>query len=210
MNQTDTTPLVAPSLDADFFTVLGMPRRLNIEVRAMEEAFYALSRRWHPDHFATADAKARIASLEFSALVNRAYKTLKDPWSRARYLVELEGGSPAKAQPPNELFEEILDLQESLGDLRLAIMEGEASEEMGVRVNAVARPFREAYAATEQTLRALSDEWDALPEGDANARKAVVDSLAALLGERRYLQRVNEDVDAALQGKPAPREHAKN
>lgn len=180
---------------------------MSLDARAMEEAFYALSRRWHPDRFATADSKSRIASLEQSALINRAYKTLKEPWSRARYLVSLEGASPAAAQPPNELFEEILDLQESLGDLRLAIMEGEATEEMGVRVNALAKPFRDAYATTETALLELSTEWDALDSGDSDGRRRVIEALAALLGERRYLQRVDEDVDAALQGKPASREH---
>ena len=191
----------------DFFTALGVPRRLNLDVRALEESFYALSRRYHPDRFATADPKVRITSLEASALINRAYKALKIPWDRARYLVELEGGSTAAAQPPQELFEEILDLMESLGDLRLAIMEGEASEELGAHVHAVAKPFREAYSATEARLQALSAEWDALPDGDPSGRQDVIGKLAALLGERRYLQRVNEDVDGALLGKPASREH---
>lgn len=191
----------------DFFTVLGVPKHLELDARALEEEFYALSRRYHPDRFATAEPKARITSLEASALINRAYKTLKSPWDRARYLVELEGASPAAAQPPRDLFEEILDLQDSLGDLRLAIVEGEASEELGAHVHAVAKPFREAYAATETRLQALSAEWDVLPAAAAAERHALIEKLASLLGDRRYLQRVNEDVDAALQGRPPSREH---
>ncbi|HEY3411531.1 MAG TPA: Fe-S protein assembly co-chaperone HscB [Armatimonadota bacterium] len=191
----------------DFYTVLGVPKRLDLDARALEESFYALSRRYHPDRFATAEPKARITSLEASAQINRAYKTLKSPWDRARYLVEMEGGSPAAAQPPQDLFEEILDLMESLGDLRQAIIEGEASEELGAHVHSIAKPFRDAYAATETRLQTLSQEWDGLADGDTAGRRAVVDRLAALLGERRYLQRVNEDVDAAFLGKPPSREH---
>lgn len=199
------TELAAIPAGTDYFTVLGMPRRLSLDPRELEQAYYGLSRQYHPDRFATAEPKARIASLEATALINRAYRTLREPWERARYLVQLEGLSEAQAEPPMALFEEILDLQESLGDLRLAIMDGEASEALGAHVLKVARPFRCAYAETETRLQALTDAWDATDEGEAARQREIAGRLASLLGERRYLQRVNEDVDAALQGKPAAR-----
>lgn len=200
---TEITPIAAGT---DFFAVLGVPRSLNLDAKSVENAFYALSRRYHPDRFATADAKARIASLEATSLINRAYKTLREPWARARYLVELEGLPEAATQPPMALFEEILDLQESLGDLRLAMLEGEASEALGAHVHALAKPFREAYTATQARLQQLADEWDAVRDAATAERNSVLASLASVLGDRRYLQRVNDDVDAALQGKPATRD----
>lgn len=199
---TELTPIAEGT---DLFTVLGVPRSLNLVAKDLENAFYSLSRRYHPDRFATADAKTRIASLEATALINRAYKTLREPWARARYLVELEGLREA-AQAPVALFEEILELQESLGDLRLAMLEGEASEALGTLVHALAKPFREAYTATLPRLQQLADEWDAVRDTAPNERTRVLTALTSVLGERRYLQRVNDDVDAALQGKPATRD----
>ena len=47
-------------------------------------------------------------SLENSALINKAYRTLRDPLARAEYLVQLEAGagSATETEAPQALFEE--------------------------------------------------------------------------------------------------------
>lgn len=198
MNHTATSLEPFPR-GTDYFTALGLPRRLNIDARSMEAAFYDRSRRFHPDRYATAGSKARIVSLENTALVNKAYKTLRDPWERARYLVELESGAKAEltSQPPMNLFEDILELQEQVADLRTA--DAEDAERLKPAVARAAEPFRAAYNGTDARLQDLFDRWDALPEGaDEVARTSILTALLGLLGERRYLHRVTTEVDAAL------------
>src|SRR4029450_13418062 len=55
--------------------------------------------------------------------VTPAYRALRDPVSRAEYLLELEGmglGTAGQAKPPADLFEEILELQEARMELQPA------------------------------------------------------------------------------------------
>ena len=68
-----------------------MPRKLNLDVAALEREFYELSRKLHPDLNARADKREQEWSLEQSSLLNDAYRTLKDPIKRTQYLLRLEG-----------------------------------------------------------------------------------------------------------------------
>ena len=105
------------SKELDYFTCLGLPRRLNIDPEALEAKFYELSRVFHPDFFQNKSDSEQAISLGNSALLNTAYRTLKDPIRRAEYLIQLEAGSAKdiRTSPPADLFEEILALQEEIG-----------------------------------------------------------------------------------------------
>ena len=45
----------------------------------------------HPDRFATRSASEERVAMQWSSQANEAYRILKDPMSRARYLCELAG-----------------------------------------------------------------------------------------------------------------------
>ncbi len=45
----------------------------------------------HPDRFATRSAAEKRVAMQWSSQANEAYRILKDPMSRARYLCELAG-----------------------------------------------------------------------------------------------------------------------
>lgn len=174
--------------NTDYFTVFGLPRRLTLDENALEAAYHGLSRRFHPDRFAAASPRARIVSLENSALLNAAYRALRDPWERARYLVDLETGDRAGQSdtPPPSLMEAILDLREALNAAR------GGNAEARHRVTAVAAPLREALTALEGRRADLFHAWDAAGSG---AR--VIDDLRAILVERRFITRALEDVESA-------------
>src|SRR2546421_636471 len=74
----------------DYFTFLGLPRKLNIAPADLEQRFRALSRQFHPDFFYNASLAERRASLERSSYLNDAYRTLRDPAQRVEYLLQLE------------------------------------------------------------------------------------------------------------------------
>jgi molecular chaperone HscB len=76
---------------ADAFTVLGLPARYGVDLTAAEAAYKELSRQVHPDRFATADPRARRASLARTVQLNQAWLTIKDPLRRAGYLLERAG-----------------------------------------------------------------------------------------------------------------------
>src|SRR5881396_2866283 len=76
---------------ADFFSFLGLPRKLNLDMADLEQRYRALSRQFHPDFFYNAPPAERRGALEKSSYLNNAYRTLKSPISRIEYLLKLEG-----------------------------------------------------------------------------------------------------------------------
>ena len=65
--------------------------RLNLDLRLLEHEFHRLSRKLHPDRFARALDNEKQWSLADTALLNDAYRTLKDPMRRTEYLLKLHG-----------------------------------------------------------------------------------------------------------------------
>src|SRR5437763_7063651 len=108
---------------ADFFSFLGLPRKLNLDMADFEQRYRALSRQFHPDYFYNATPAERRASLERSSYLNDAYRTLKNPTSRVAYLLEVEGvlkpsDHDAGKKVPASLLEEVFELNEELDQVR--------------------------------------------------------------------------------------------
>ncbi|PYV95481.1 MAG: Fe-S protein assembly co-chaperone HscB, partial [Acidobacteria bacterium] len=82
---------VQPPQSVDYFTFFGLPRKLNVDVPALQREFYELSRKLHPDLYGRTSKQEQEWSLEQSSLLNDAYRTLKDPIKRTEYLLRLEG-----------------------------------------------------------------------------------------------------------------------
>ena len=78
-------------MNKDFFTFFALSRKLVLDVSALEKHFYILSRKLHPDRFASKPLMEQEAALAQSSLLNDAYRTLKDPILRTQYLLTLEG-----------------------------------------------------------------------------------------------------------------------
>src|ERR1700758_1889497 len=133
---------VQPPLPVDYFTFFGLPRKLNVDVAALEREFYQLSRKLHPDLYSGAEAREQQWSLEQSSQLNDAYRTLKDPIKRTEYLLRLEGGEleeqsksateqarasgqVKKQVVPPDLLEEVFDLNMQLEELRMQKKLGE-------------------------------------------------------------------------------------
>src|SRR5271167_4355101 len=75
----------------DFYEFFDAPRQLAIDPKELEKRFYALSRQLHPDLFSRKPAREQAYALEASAILNDAYRTLKDPVARAHYVLKREG-----------------------------------------------------------------------------------------------------------------------
>ena len=105
------------NLRADYFEFLELPRNLTIDLKDLEKRFYTLSRQLHPDLYARKSAAERDYALEASAVLNDAYRALKDPISRALYLLKIEGfdiGEQGTKDVPQELLEEVFELNMAL------------------------------------------------------------------------------------------------
>lgn len=203
--------------DQDYFSVFSLPRHLQVDTAALEKAFYAQSRRLHPDRFASAGPAEQDAALAASSRLNDAYRTLKDPILRTQYLLTLEGveleeqsksatdaarssGEEKKQIVPPELLEEVFELNMQLMEMKAAREMGDdADPDLERDLQAAARSFSEKMAQTQTELEALWQQWDhAESSGDAERKAATRDQMVALLNKRSYLRNLVRDVDAAL------------
>lgn len=191
--------------ETDYFSFLGLSRKLNLDLADLEKRFYALSRKLHPDNFHRASNKEKELSLEKSAMLNDAYRTLKDPISRAAYLLNLEGQTveATSRQAPPELLEEVFELNEWLAELKTASQEDRHLAEIRKQLAKAKASLEQHVAAFHQEVQAHFDRWDRAVDSGSDLheqRKAILDELSQTLAKRNYLRNLIRDVSAALEG----------
>ena len=106
----------------DYFALLGVPRRFDLDADELHRKFLALNRHAHPDFHTGDSADVQTLSLRVSAAVNDAYRTLGDPARRAAYLLELLGGDSAvdDKSVPEGFLGTMMMMQEEIADARKA------------------------------------------------------------------------------------------
>jgi molecular chaperone HscB len=200
----------------DFFTFFTLPRKLTIDVPALEKHFYTLSRKLHPDRFAAKPAAEQEAALAQSSLLNDAYRTLKNPIARTQYLLSLEGveleeqskaateaartsGVEKKQIVPPDLLEEAFELNMQLEEMRMNKKMGDDDPQLRKDLLAAKQLFDTKMAETQSVLEQLWTSWDAGIDADDIAQKdAAKDAMVALLNRRSYLRNLVRDVNEAL------------
>jgi molecular chaperone HscB len=196
---------VQPTSAADYFQVFGLQRKLSLDTAALEREFHRLSRRLHPDRYARAAAEEQQWSLANTALLNDAYRTLREPLQRTEYLLKLEGleigeehagkGKSANRQPPPDLLEEVFELNMQLEEMRMNQKMGENDPALQSDLTAARTRFETLLATVDNDLATKGTEWDA---GDADIRDKTANAMAALLDRRRYLRNLVRDVNEVL------------
>jgi molecular chaperone HscB len=101
----------------DHFQLFGLARGFSLDVEALEGAYRDIQSRVHPDRYAHAGDAERRASMQWATRVNEAYRTLRNPVTRAKHLLELNGVDVAfetnTAMPADFLIQQ-MELRETL------------------------------------------------------------------------------------------------
>jgi molecular chaperone HscB len=207
---------VQPPAPVNYFAFFGMPRKLNVDLPRLEREFYELSRKLHPDLNARADKREQEWSLEQSSLLNDAYRTLKDPIKRTRYLLGLEGveleeqsksatekaraaGEVKKQIVPPDLLEEVFELNMQLEELRMQKKMGEDDPALIEEVGKQKLELEQKYESLLEELKSHWNKWDkAVDGGDEAGLKQVRDKMVDLLNRRNYIRNLVRDVNEAL------------
>jgi molecular chaperone HscB len=160
------------SKEADYFTCLGFPRRLTIDPRKLEAKFYELSRAFHPDFYQNKSETEQAISLSNAATLNTAYRTLRDPIQRAEYLLAIEAGAvkEIRTSPPADLFEEILELQDTLEAYRASDQSSQAGHQLRTQLQKEQHALEQRKQEMETQLERLFIDWDSLQDrGEATS-----------------------------------------
>ena len=214
---------VQPPAPVDYFAFFGLPRKLNIDVAALDKDFYELSRKLHPDLNARAGSQEQQWSLQQSSMLNDAHRTLKDPIKRTQYLLKLEGveleeqsksateqaratGQVKKQIVPPDLLEEVFELNMKLEELRANKKMGEDDPALIEEVGRHKIELEEKYDALLHELQGYWKNWDVLidrgvagqpvPENDT---KQALDKMVDVLNRRNYIRNLVRDVNEVLE-----------
>ena len=214
---------VQPPAPVDYFTFFGLPRKLNLDLAALEKDFYELSRKLHPDLNAQAGSREQEWSLQQSSLLNDAHRTLKDPIKRTQYLLKLEGveleeqsktateeartkGEVKKQIVPPDLLEEVFDLNSQLEELRAQKKMGEDDPALIEEIGRQKIELEEKHEALLHELQNYWKTWDGMIQREQNGqpvseeeRKQEREKMVDLLNRRNYIRNLVRDVSEVLE-----------
>ena len=154
----------------------------------VEKRFYEVSRVLHPDRFSTAAPELRRNSMDRMTLLNKAYRTLKDPLARRRYVLGLAslGTQSQKKQIPMELADSWFELQDTLA---------EDSEHAGPKLKIFEEELRTLKQNKAALYKQLEEQADSSGDPLSGACRPILEKLARELESENYLSSLTQDVE---------------
>ena len=165
--------------DLDHFKVMGFPHCFEIDSVELENRYQSLTLEMHPDFFGAAPEKQKRLSEKSSVILNAAYSSLREPASRARYLLSLfaRGKNLQTDALPEGFLQEMFSLQESLDEML------ESCDQSDLRK--MNEDLQNRYAAIEPNYAALFKKFETSPENTE-----ILQQLQTQLNAERYLRRL--------------------
>ena len=105
------------------FELLGLPLKFAVDAARLERGYRELQTRVHPDRFAASTEAERRVAMQWAARANEAYRTLRDPLERARYLLQLKGfdtGEESNTSMPPDFLMQQMEWREGVAEARAA------------------------------------------------------------------------------------------
>jgi molecular chaperone HscB len=150
-----------PDFQRNYFQLFDLPVDYTVDLAQLGTRYRQLQRELHPDRYAGASAHEQRLAVQYSALINEAYTTLRKPLPRALYLLELAGISRedvARQQIDGGFLIAQMELREKLESMEGLIdpefvldhLVTEISEDIAV----LQRQFSQAYSVGEMSAAA--------------------------------------------------------
>ncbi|HSJ99464.1 MAG TPA: Fe-S protein assembly co-chaperone HscB [Myxococcota bacterium] len=173
---------MTPEFSRNHFELFGLPAAYGVDAARLERGYRELQGRVHPDRFAAASQAERRVAMQWATRANEAYRTLRDPVDRARYLLSLKGfdtGEEDNTAMPADFLMEQMEWRESVAEARAA------------RDAAALSELRRRLAEErEEMLRRLGRALD----GERN-----YDAGCSLVRKLRFLDKLDEEIEEALE-----------
>lgn len=152
---------ITPDAQFDnFFALFEQPVQFAVNQERLDQQLRLLQKRYHPDNLVadsknTADsAQAKQQSEQASALINQAYQTLRNPDSRASYLLDIAGQaqnlehSIADLDFLEDAMQMRMDLDDAIEGKELAVLK-QLHPQITVRLNKQSERFDSAYQSQD-------------------------------------------------------------
>lgn len=172
--QIDLRRTFAPAEPPTPWQVLGLPPRLDLDIAAVELRVRGLIRALHPDRFHVEGPEAVADAQRHTALVNDAWRTLRDPERRVAWLLDHLGKTQTAL--PAALAMALFDRNEQID-------EAQADPQAGApQLAAMRTEVQGERAHLRLDLAAASARYDAAQAaGDAERAEAALAELRTLM-----------------------------
>jgi molecular chaperone HscB len=75
----------------EYYSLFGLPERFAQDLELLDAAYRKVQAQVHPDRFANRPEAERRVAMQWATHANEAHSTLRNPISRAHYLLERQG-----------------------------------------------------------------------------------------------------------------------
>lgn len=159
-----------------FYEALDLEPKLALDPDELKRRFYERSRQWHPDRFTRGSPEEQEKALEMTAVLNDAFRTLRDPIARAQYFFKAKGIEIPKEAPP-DVLKEFFELNMELEELR--------GGDESLRPD-VAATYERILEMRDQSDTALAGMFE-LYDRNEDLRATLIGPAGDLLNVRRYI-----------------------
>lgn len=103
----------------NFFEFFQLPLAFLLDEDALKKAYYANSKKYHPDFYTLDSPEKQEQILELSSFNNEAFQTLADPDRRMRYVLDLFGviAEEGANEIPQDFLMDMMDINEAIMEL---------------------------------------------------------------------------------------------
>lgn len=166
----------------DHFALFGLAPAFNIDLTQLEQSYRDIQSQVHPDkHAHLGDVERRLA-MQWATHTNEAYQTLRQPLSRARYLLQLNGiesGEESNNSMAPAFLMEQMEWREAIGEAKAA----EAVDEL----EKLAARLRQEMQQRQEGLRVSLDEARDYAKAAEQVR------------ELKFMEKLREEINHALE-----------
>ena len=103
----------------NYFELYDVPVSFHPDLDQVKKKYYELTRRYHPDRFASGSAAETAEALQMTALVNEGFRTLRSKMALTAHILKLYGllEDEEKYSLPAAFLMEVMDVNELIDDL---------------------------------------------------------------------------------------------
>ena len=100
----------------NYFELYEMPVSLQADKKYLQQKYFELQKKYHPDFFSNESEQEQAEVLEKSSMVNKAYKTFQNDDETIKYVLQLKEllEEEEKYQLPPDFLTEMMELNEAL------------------------------------------------------------------------------------------------
>ena len=100
----------------NYFELFEIPVSLMVDKKYLQDKYFELQKKYHPDFFSNESEQEQAEVLEKSSMVNKAYKTFQNNDETIKYVLQLKEllEEEEKYQLPDEFLVEMMELNEAL------------------------------------------------------------------------------------------------